>query len=70
MQVIAKHQIAYRNKLYTHGQVFELDMNDFEKYKNDILLLPVFTRTETTKPLKTEMSVKAVKPIKVKKKTK
>lgn len=62
MQVIAKYQIAYRGKLYLCGQVFELDKNDFEKYKNDINLLVQMPRSLSTKPLSSTLNVKAIKP--------
>lgn len=62
MQVIAKYQIAYRNRLYKAGEVFELEQRDFERYRNDVLIYAQKPKPLSTKPLKSTVSIKAIRP--------
>lgn len=37
MKVRARHQVAYKGVGYRGGDVFEIDKEDFEQYKNDVI---------------------------------
>lgn len=57
MKVRAKYQIAYKDRAYKGGDVFEMKKEDFEKYyKNDVIEIkkpnPKKPKTKSTKSKK------------------
>lgn len=60
MKVQARWTIAYKNKSYNGGEIFELDEKDYEKFKNDVVIIknerpsPKIKKTKTIKSKRTK----------------
>jgi uncharacterized surface anchored protein len=61
MKVKAKYELAYNNKLYKAGDVFEINEAHIEQFKNDVLPVDGKAKKSTDKQLKKADKVKKAK---------